>query len=746
MLVRPALQPHIRSVVQPGAGVFLIFEKGHRLLHGKLTEALVPLLDGSRTADEIVDLLKDEAPAAQIYYALLMLERKGYITEARDGIQYPNAGYWSLYDIDAYHVASKLAAARVSIKALGSHVSVEALKNRLAAVGIQTSGDGELTVVLVDDYLDPALEAFNSAALANSRRWILAKPSGYMPWIGPLFNPFETGCWECLAQRQRSHRDLEKRLSQDGSLVLVPPCDTPLTRDLAYTLLASEVLKWIASAPHCSLVGRVLSIDTRTWHTETHILVRRPQCSECGFPKYRRNIDAQPIELVNQRTLFTADGGYRCVAPEETVKRYAHHVSGVTGVIRELQRHPLATSTIHAYVASTNFAAWGDTTRTIRAYSGGKGVTAMQAKASALCEALERYSGVYQGYEPAVVATLKHLGSEAIHPNSCMLFSESQYQHRAKWNARGSRCNTVPEPFDETREIRWSPVWSLSRREFRYLPTAYCYYSYEDPPGASEGGSFCQSCSNGSAAGNTLEEAILQGFLELVERDCVSIWWYNSLRRPQVDLSTLSHPYVGDVQERYREAGRRIWVLDITSDLDIPAYAAVSSKADGLGPILLGFGCHLDSRLAVLRALTEMNQLFLTAVNLEDESSSSFVEVDPETAEWLRAATLSNQPHLVPDPEAFLRTVRDHGEWQSSDIRADVVACQDIIEQHGLEMLVLDQTRPDVDLAVAKVIVPGLRHFWARFAPGRLYEVPTKMNWLATPRREEDLNPVPIFF
>jgi ribosomal protein S12 methylthiotransferase accessory factor len=60
-------------------------------------------------------------------------------------------------------------------------------------------------------------------------------------------------------------------------------------------------------------------------------------------------------------------------------------------------------------------------------------------------------------------------------------------------------------------------------------------------------------------------------------------------------------------------------------------------------------------------------------------------------------------------------------------------------------MLVLDQTRPDIGLPVVKVLVPGLRHFWARYAPGRLYDVPVQMGWLAQPLREEQLNPVPMF-
>jgi ribosomal protein S12 methylthiotransferase accessory factor len=63
-----------------------------------------------------------------------------------------------------------------------------------------------------------------------------------------------------------------------------------------------------------------------------------------------------------------------------------------------------------------------------------------------------------------------------------------------------------------------------------------------------------------------------------------------------------------------------------------------------------------------------------------------------------------------------------------------------------MEMLVLDQSRPDVGLPVVKVIVPGLRHFWKRFAPGRLYDVPVKLGWLAEPLDEAQLNPIPIFF
>ena len=80
------------------------------------------------------------------------------------------------------------------------------------------------------------------------------------------------------------------------------------------------------------------------------------------------------------------------------------------------------------------------------------------------------------------------------------------------------------------------------------------------------------------------------------------------------------------------------------------------------------------------------------------------------------------------------------------DLADDVRQCVQIAADHGLETLVLDQTRPDVGLHVVKVMVPGLRHFWARFGPGRLYDVPVRMGWLPRSLNENELNPQMIYF
>lgn len=322
-----------------------------------------------------------------------------------------------------------------------------------------------------------------------------------------------------------------------------------------------------------------------------------------------------------------------------------------------------------------------------------------------------------------------------------MLHSAAQYRDRERWNARQRRLDMIPLPFDEEAEIDWTPLWSLTRREFRYLPTSYCYYSYPSPPEQF----FCLPDSNGCAAGNTLEEAILQGFMELVERDSVAPWWYNRLRRPGVDLDSFDEPFIQNLRTHYRRMARDLWVLDLTSDLGIPAFVAISRRLDRpVEDIIFAPAAHFDARLGILRALTELNQMLPGVANSAPDGSGYGYD-DPEAIQWWQTATLANQPYLAPAADLPPTRRGDFPQLQTDDLREDVQLCQAIVERQGLEMLVLEQTRPDIGLPVVKVVVPGLRHFWARYAPGRLYEVPLKMGWLAAPIPEAELNPVALF-
>ncbi|WP_266887100.1 YcaO-like family protein [Trichormus azollae] len=83
-----------------------------------------------------------------------------------------------------------------------------------------------------------------------------------------------------------------------------------------------------------------------------------------------------------------------------------------------------------------------------------------------------------------------------------------------------------------------------------------------------------------------------------------------------------------------------------------------------------------------------------------------------------------------PDHQSVPKVCADYPHIASDDLLKEIRLCQQIVEQNGLEMLVLDQTPPDIGLRVAKVIVPGMRHMWKRLGTGRLYYTPVKMGWL----------------
>jgi ribosomal protein S12 methylthiotransferase accessory factor len=339
-------------------------------------------------------------------------------------------------------------------------------------------------------------------------------------------------------------------------------------------------------------------------------------------------------------------------------------------------------------------------------------------------------------------------GDAVIHPNTVMLYSDKQFIERDLWNAKRSRFNRVPELLDPQLPIDWTPVWSISRERRCFLPSQLLMLgslSQINKADSSPPPLIAMGCSNGNAAGNTLEEAVLQGFLELVERDSTAIWWYNRLSRPGIDLAGSADPWITQLLHDYSSIGREVWALDLTTDLGISTVVALSRDVNGSAErILMGLGCHLDPQIALQRALAEMNQM-LGIADAELDGPDDGLN-DWETLTWLRSATLANQPYLQPDPTVPNRRIEELPDHHTGDLLCDIQHCCRTVEAQGMEVMVLDQTRAMVGLPVVKVVVPGLRHFWARYAPGRLYDVPVRMGQLSEPLPEEAMNPIPIFF
>lgn len=743
--------------------VFFLSERKKAYLSDRSTCSLANLIDGDRNNDEIIDtiqqsLLKPKSVgdtntffqdvlnvSIKAQYALLDMEQKGYLIE--------HSSIPSQLDIFCHHLnispalaQKRLQTTTVAVTALGS-IDASEFINLLESMQIQVAEKGDLTVVLTDDYLNPQLDKFNQQALKSQSPWMLVKPSGTIVWLGPIFQPQKTACWHCLAQRLQDNRPIEsfiKRQKHLANPLIAPLGYLASTVQTALGMAATEVFKWIVARENKQLESNLITYDAISLQTQNHSLVKRPQCPSCGEIN-RLAKKPLPVVLGHRKKTFTADGGHRCCSPQETLRKYQHHISPITGIVRELTKIP-GNGLTHNYIAKHHFRGTWDDLASLRqnlgGRSAGKGKTDSQAMASGFCEAIERYSGVFQGNEIREKGSYQQMGDKAIHPNACMNFSQQQYKNREQWNSECSGWfQKVPEPFDEAKEIDWTPVWSLTHQEFKYLPTAYCYYGYP-----TDYKSDCWADSNGCAAGNTIEEAILQGFMELVERDAVALWWYNSLSKPQVDLASFNEPYFHDLKQYYQTINRELWVLDLTSDLNIPVFAAISRRCNSeVEDLVLGYGAHFDAKIAISRALTEVNQILSNVLFAKADGSTNYPpSADPMAVDWWKTATIERQSYLVPD-KGITAISGDYAEIASDDLLKDIQLCQQIVEKNGMEMLVLDQTRPDIGLKVAKVIVPGMRHMWKRLGSGRLYKMPVKMGWLQQPLTEEQLNSFPMW-
>jgi len=740
----PRFAPNFTVYVLPPDVVCLYSEDRKFFLHGELYCALASAIGaGRKSFQQLIRELERDFPSDTIREAIKrLLDRRFVVSSPRSSAGVVDA-YWASLGLSPDSAESKLKKFRVRIESLDVRGAKE-LAAALAALGVRVvKRAGDLTITLVNDYLEGRLAELNRRHLADRTSWMLVQPSGIFPLVGPVFSPGQSACWACLAERMQRNREIKAFLDRRQSRrVAASPLANNVFGQSPIQLAAVEIAKAIATDFRTDLRDHLISLDLLGSTIVRHYVAARPQCPACGRKELRDPRRAPvPIELGAGGKLVMTSGGYRAVSPGATVARFRKHVSPLTGVVSRLERIetdlPLNTN----YLATHNFSGLPETVDDLKAgLSGGsfgKGSTAEQGEASALMEAIERYSGIFQGNEIRVTRRFRDFPpGDAISPNDVLLYSDVQsLRDRAPTNGPGDAHDMpAPAPFEPSAKLEWSPVWSLRDRRFRYFPTGLLYFFYRGPDGH-----YIHSDTNGCAAGNTLEEAIVQGFLELVERDSYAIWWYNRLQRPEVDLGQFDDPYVHDLKSQLAETGRRVWMLDVTSDLGIPCFVAITHWMENAQEFVeFGSGAHFDARIAALRAMTELSQfLSIGLMGRRNAAPSGPFSNDHGPSPF----RLKDLPYLTPGGTAKVRS--DFGaKFGQLDKREQVMACVDLAKRAGLDFLVLDHTRPDIEVPVVRVIVPGLRHFYRRFAPGRLYDVPVKLGWRDRPLPEHELNPL----
>ena len=601
------------------------------------------------------------------------------------------------------------------------------LVDALRAVGVDVVDDADSLLVVV------APHELGFGSLEVDEPHIAVCLRGTRAVVSPVLVRGERGrCPTCLDTRLRHRQSSEVVGAKRVGLHVPPP--NPVLHASAVAACAAAVAQCAAAADQ---ERNVTAYDTVSATMQRYPVVPVPGCPACdpdGATVRMRHLDG-PLSLAAESFDDGGGGGYRTLDPEDTWDDHAHLVNDVVGLVPFVVPGPVRE--LRSYSSGLNAAATDDPvafSSKLRSGAGGKGITRSGARAGALAEALERGGLRATGREPFRRARMADLEG-AIHPNDIELFSDAQLRRAAGLQAFGmlhvpdeDGNRPVPVPFDTEAEYDWSPVADLRTGEVRWLPSSIVWFDWPGlPPGSYRGSS------NGAAAGNTLEEAVLQGLLELVERDSVALWWHPMCLRPAFDLTSWDDPRISAALAPQRALGTDVWVLDLTSDLGIPAAAAVAHGLDVSPAPMMGYGAHVDPVVAVVRALTELAQM-QTAFARADRSILD--SVGPGEKRWFESVTVDSEPWLAahgsvaPPPTPSHATIGD---------AIDDVASR--IEGAGMNVLWADASRPDVSLSIVRTYAPGMRHFWNRYAPGRLYDVPASIGWRDGGYGEVDLNP-----
>ncbi len=215
--------------------------------------------------------------------------------------------------------------------------------------------------------------------------------------------------------------------------------------------------------------------------------------------------------------------------------------------------------------------------------------------------------------------------------------------------------------------------------------------------------------STGCAAAPDRASATLAGLLELIERDAVALWWRGGRRARLLAPNAAAQLAAAALLGRLRgdAAGRHTWLLDITSDLAVPAIAAVACDPDGLG-VCCGMAARPTLAAAASRAVVELCQME-AAVRLAQAKQEAGGEAALTATDRrhlcrftrLRVADCAAlHPRAPPAPPCDIAAARPVGALGA--VRARLATA-------GLAPCAVDLTDDTFAIPVVRVMCPGLQ-------------------------------------
>jgi ribosomal protein S12 methylthiotransferase accessory factor len=367
------------------------------------------------------------------------------------------------------------------------------------------------------------------------------------------------------------------------------------------------------------------------------------------------------------------EGTHRARLPNETLE-WLEEIYSKADITRVADITGLDRIGIPVFTAMRPLAAEG----AITVYTG-KGHTPQEAKISAIMEAIERFSG-----EPRDIGMVK--GSyealcksyRVLDPFTLNLPKLRRYSHNEN--------------------LEWVQGHSLISGEEIFVPAEAVFHPYRRE------NQLFRTNTNGLATGNVIEEAILHGLLEVIERDAWSLFELGVIKGK--DLQVEHCNLAGELLRKFRDASVQVYIKNITSDIGIPTIAVAIDDEVTKDPALLslGVGSHLVPEVALVRALTEAAQSRLTTIHGTREDT--YKAVFARRIGYERMKRLNRRWFEESDEKTKMSELEG---FDSDDVLEDIRYIINKLREAGLnELIVVDLTRREVSVPAVRVIVPGL--------------------------------------
>lgn len=351
----------------------------------------------------------------------------------------------------------------------------------------------------------------------------------------------------------------------------------------------------------------------------------------------------------------------------------------------------------------------------ISIYSG-KGSTEQRARISAIMESFERCLAERPGLNANIAGDI-----------SAPALVESYLNARENYVTLDPGSLLLSQPYNPSSLLEWVGAYDLLNKEEVFVSANAVYHPY-DSPGQ------CQklflSNTNGLASGNVLEEAILHGLLEVIERDAISTAQFTRDLGKEIVL-TEEDGYLYEISRKFKDSGIDLKIWLVPTDTGIPTIIAATDDVKLKDPALLvmGAGSHLKPEIAVARAITEAAQSRVVQIQgaREDTDREGFIR----SVGYDRMKRL-NWFWFEEGEKISLSEVQDISKRSPAE-NIDVI----LEKLKGLteKVLVVDLSREEVAVPVVRVIIPGFELFTIdrdrkgkRLAAGKKKEIPRNKN------------------